>query len=200
MKKYLFGCTIPHNWKSSCPQAFDMVDHESQLKKAENAWNDEWLAWNMTGSYHTWVTVALDTILFEPLVPWLDNRKQFCSVDGTSSNVKGINCGIPQGSCLYPFLFLISMICLFLGESLVSFQKHSWPTKWHIHGSFEASGGVAFKQTFSERYEENTVTSYRLWSKYPLDRKPSQPDPQPSFQIGDEHIEMITNIGRLGFR
>ena len=41
---------------------------------------------------------------------------------------------------------------------------------------------------FSERCEENTVTSYRLWSKYPLDRKPSQPDAQPSFPIGDQRM------------
>ena len=38
---------------------------------------------------------------------YLDNRKQFCRINGSSSDVKGINCGVPQGSCLGPLLFLI---------------------------------------------------------------------------------------------
>ena len=39
---------------------------------------------------------------------YLDKRKQFRRVnDGTSSYVKGMNCGVPQGSCLGPILFLI---------------------------------------------------------------------------------------------
>ena len=37
----------------------------------------------------------------------LDNRKRFCRIDETSSDVKGINRGVTQGSCLGPILFLI---------------------------------------------------------------------------------------------
>ena len=29
------------------------------------------------------------------MVPWQDDRKQFCRVDDTSSDVKRINCGVP---------------------------------------------------------------------------------------------------------
>ena len=38
---------------------------------------------------------------------YLDNRKQCCRIDGTSWDVKRINCGVPQGSCLGPLVFLI---------------------------------------------------------------------------------------------
>ena len=51
--------------------------------------------YGVTGLEHDWFT------------SYLDNRKQFCRVDGTSSDVRGLNCGVPQGSCLGPLLFLI---------------------------------------------------------------------------------------------
>ena len=38
---------------------------------------------------------------------YLDGRKQFCRIDGTSSDVKGIICGIPRGSYLCPLLYLM---------------------------------------------------------------------------------------------
>ena len=37
----------------------------------------------------------------------LDNRKQFCKVNGIPSDIKDIDIGVPQGSCLGPLLFVI---------------------------------------------------------------------------------------------
>ena len=51
--------------------------------------------YGMTGLENDWFT------------SYLENRKQFCRVDGTSSDVRGINCGVSQGSCPGPLLFLI---------------------------------------------------------------------------------------------
>ena len=43
------------------------------------------------------------------LTSYFDKREQFFRLGGTSSDVKGINCGVPQGSCLGQLLFLISI-------------------------------------------------------------------------------------------
>ena len=38
---------------------------------------------------------------------YLSGRKQFCSVNGERSKTEGVVCGIPQGSCLGPLLFIV---------------------------------------------------------------------------------------------
>ena len=41
------------------------------------------------------------------LISYLSNRKQCCKVNGETSEIQDIQCGVPQGSCLGPLLFLI---------------------------------------------------------------------------------------------
>ena len=38
---------------------------------------------------------------------YLDNRQQYCSLNGKTSKAREIQCGIPQGFCLGPLLFII---------------------------------------------------------------------------------------------
>ena len=38
---------------------------------------------------------------------YLNNRKQFCSLNGQHSKTRNVTCGIPQGCCLGPLLFII---------------------------------------------------------------------------------------------
>ena len=68
-------------------KAFDTLDHSILLSKLQ--------AYGIRG-------MALDWFR-----NYLSNRKQYVSINGTSSNHLPISCGVPQGSILGPLLFLI---------------------------------------------------------------------------------------------
>ena len=40
---------------------------------------------------------------------YLSNRSQYCSVGGYNSNLRKLEIGVPQGSCIRPLLLLISI-------------------------------------------------------------------------------------------
>ena len=80
-KKY--GCGIFIDLR----KAFDTVNHEILLRKVEH--------YGISGKVLFWFK------------SYLTNRKQYVSFNGESSELKNITCGVPQGSFLGPFLFLI---------------------------------------------------------------------------------------------
>ena len=63
-------------------KAFDTVDHGILLDKMK--------FYGICGLEHDW-----------------HNRKQFCKVNGVPPDIKDIDVGVPQGSCLGPLLFLL---------------------------------------------------------------------------------------------
>ena len=68
-------------------KAFDTVNHDILLLKLEHyGIRDNMLNW---------------------FKPYLSNRKQYVFLNGESSEVKDITCGVPQGSVLVPLLFLL---------------------------------------------------------------------------------------------
>ena len=68
-------------------KAFDTVDHEILISKLAK--------YGVKGRENNW------------LKSYLTNRSQYCSIDGQVSDIMEIECGIPQGSCLGPLLFII---------------------------------------------------------------------------------------------
>ena len=68
-------------------KAFDTVDHDILLAKLRK--------YGVENLELTWFT------------SYLTSRKQFCKVNGICSKTEDIRCGVPQGSCLGPLLFLI---------------------------------------------------------------------------------------------
>ena len=83
-------------------KAFDTVDHDILLKKLS--------AYRIRGKTGGW---------FES---YLNNRKQFCSLNGQHSKARDVTCGIPQGSCLGPLLFIIYLNDL---EKCLKFSRAS---------------------------------------------------------------------------
>ena len=169
-------------------KAFDTVDHEILLKKLK--------MYGVTGLEHDWFT------------SYLDNRKQFCRVDGTSSDVKGINCGVPQGSCLGPLLFLIyindlpsslqkSHVSMYADDTAISFSSKSIDD---LQNDLNLDLLKLQDWLHANKLSLNVVkTQSLIIGSGPNIRKiESQPDAPPSFSIGDQDIEMITNTRYLG--
>ena len=74
-------------------KAFDTVDHDILLSKL--------IHYGIRGRAHKWFT------------SYISNRKQYVTYNGTSSTMRNITCGVPQGSIMGPLLFLyISMTCV----------------------------------------------------------------------------------------
>ena len=68
-------------------KAFDTVDHKILI--------DKLFKYGIKGKEREWFK------------SYLSGRKQFCSVNGQRSKTEGVLCGIPQGSCLGPLLFIV---------------------------------------------------------------------------------------------
>ena len=143
----------------------------------------------MTGSHHTWKIVKNS---------------------GPSSDVRGINCGVPQGSCLGQLLFLIyindlpfslqkSHVSMYVDDKAISLSSKSI-----IHLENDLNLDLLKLQDWLHANELslNVVKTQSLViGSGPNIRKiESQPDAPPSFSfsIGDQDIEMITNTRYLG--
>ena len=78
-----FGCAIFIDLR----KAFDTVNHDILISKLEH--------YGIRGELLNWFH------------SYLNNRKQYVFFNGESSELRNMNCGVPQGSVLGPLLFLI---------------------------------------------------------------------------------------------
>ena len=169
-------------------KAFDTVDHKILLKKLK--------MYGVTGLEYDWFT------------SYLDNRKQFCRVDGTSSGVRGINCGVPQGSCLGPLLFLIYIndlpfslqkchVSMYADDTAISLSSKSIDD---LQNDLNLDLLNLQDWLHASKLSLNVVKTQSLiiGSGPSIRMIENQPDAPSSFSIGDQDIEMITNTRYLG--
>ena len=81
-------------------KAFDTVDHEILISKLER--------------------YGVHGVAGKRFTSYLNDRYQYCSLNGCRSTAKRVTWGIPQGSCLGPLLFIIYLNDF---ESCLQFSK-----------------------------------------------------------------------------
>ena len=86
-------------------KAFDCVNHEILLSKLQ--------IYGIRGKAFDWFR------------SYLDNRKQYVCINDCESNLKNIQCGVPQGSILGPLLFLIFINDITKSSNLFKFVLYA---------------------------------------------------------------------------
>ena len=117
-------------------KAFDTVDHAILLQKLCH--------YGIGGNALKWFT------------SYLSNRRQYVTYNGVVSAMKGISCGVPQGSILGPLLFLIYI------NDLCSMCKYTTPILFADDANLFCSGPDIKTM---ESNINNELTEISLWLK-----------------------------------
>ena len=78
--------------------------------------------------------VSLDTMVLELYKSYLQNRKQYTSLNTYKSNTNTISCGVPQGSILGPLFFILFINDLPNCCHIGNFRIFADDTNVFIHG------------------------------------------------------------------
>ena len=87
---------------------------------------------------------------------YLSNPGQYVTYNGETSEMKGISCGVPQGSILGPLLFLIYI------NDLCSACKHTTPILFADDTNLFSSGSDV---NILENNNNNELSQISLWLK-----------------------------------
>ena len=169
-------------------KAFDTVNHDILLKKLEK--------YGINGLELDWFT------------SYLQERKQFCKVNSTSSSINAISCGVPQGPCLGPLLFLVYIndlpFCLNKGKVTMYADdtaiSHSSSCLSKLQ--YDLNQDLVNLQNWlhGNKLSLNVVKTESLiiGSRPNIQKIEKQTEAKPSFEIGDQKIHMITDTKYLG--
>ena len=92
---------------------------------------------------------------------YLLNRSQQVSIDGLLSRQLSLDCGVPQGSCLGPLLFVIDTSSLFQVIERHLPQVHCFADDTQLYLSFRAGDDNA--QDAALRAMEECIRDSRKW-------------------------------------
>ena len=122
--------------------AFDTIDHKILLKRLQNNLG-------IGGTALLW------------FASYLSNRKQRIHVNGSISDEFTYNCGVPQGSCLGPLLFIIYASDMFsvIDNHLLDSHGYSDDTQLYRSPNLNSANDQAHR--FQEM--ENSISDLRDW-------------------------------------
>ena len=171
-------------------KAFDTVDHEILLNKLNY--------YGVKGKELSWFR------------SYLFNRKQFYRVNGHSSVTEGVDCGVPQGSCLGPLLFLVYMndlpyclktadVAMYADDTTIYYSSPSMnDINTAINADLEALRGwlEGNKLSLNVVKTQGMVIGSRC-KLHSIDLPSSS---RPDFNIGNEEVTMVNNTKYLGLQ
>ena len=122
--------------------AFDTVNHEILINRLQNK-------------------VGLQGTVLNWFKSYLSNRSQRISISGTLSKCFNLDCGVPQGSCLGPLLFIIYSSQLFdvIEKHLPS--VHCFADDTQLYLCFKPDSQVS--QDVAMRAMESCIADIRSW-------------------------------------
>ena len=124
--------------------AFDTVDHKILLNRLQSSLR-------LQGKVLAWFK------------SYLEGRTQQTSINGTLSRKFSLDCGVPQGSCLGPLLFIIYTSKLF--DILKSYlpTAHAYADDTQLYLSFKPSDSISQLQAVTAM--EKCIQAVRTWMK-----------------------------------
>ena len=152
--------------------------------------------------------ICLEHIWFSS---YLKYRRQLFRVNGVASNMGEINCGVPQGSCLGPLLFLICIndLPISLKNSEVTMYADDTSISYSSKNIDELNETLNSDLDSLKQWLEGNKLSLNVIKTQAMvigSRRPNLKKisdklvPTPSFAIGNSHIDVVVNAKYLGIQ
>ena len=138
---------------------------------------------------------------------YLDNRKQYCRVNGTTSSIENVDIRVPQGSCLGPLLFLLHIndLPFALKKAKATMYADDTAISYSSVKSEELDLVINEELSCIERWLQGNMLSLNVFKtpamiigSKPKLRKLKNPSTLPSFRAGGEEIDLINETKYLG--
>ena len=161
-------------------KAFDTVDHQVLLNKMRN--------YGIDGLEHQWFS------------SYLDNRKQFCKVNGVSSDHAEINIGVPQGSCLGPLLFLIYIndLPFALKRAKATMYGNDTAISFASDNIEEIDAVLNAELACLEKWLQGNKLSLNVVKTQAMRKIDTPMVPIPHFQVNGNYINLVKETKYLG--